>query len=64
MRRMCSTARTFWAGFSGGKLFIDTIDDAWTNRHHRKSPFLFTTRKQAREQFQDVRRVRVSEVKS
>lgn len=56
---------TFWAGYIAGKLHCEDIDDGfggwgqgWT-----KSPRLFTTRAEARKQFEDVRKVKIVEVR-
>ena len=52
-----------WAGFCGGKLLSYWIDDGFGGygKKTRISPAIFRTRKEARSQFEDVRRVRITE---
>lgn len=63
---MAKKDMTAWAGFSDGHLVWFEVDDGWggfgTGRR-RYEPQIFRTRKEAREQFQDVRKVRIVEVK-
>lgn len=44
-------------------LFIDDVDDHWGGSHERKTFAIFRSRAAAREQFQDVRRIEIREVK-
>lgn len=55
----------YWAGFVGGKLDTlqsDTGFGGWGNNFH-PMPAIFTSRDQARRQYQDVREVQITEVK-
>jgi hypothetical protein len=51
----------FWAGFGDGKLMVELADNGfggWGKNFHR-APTLFTSREEARRQFDDVRKVEV-----
>lgn len=51
-----------WGGFTDGKLCWMPMDDRWggvTRMTHK--PALFSTRREAREQFEDVRKVVICE---
>jgi len=48
-----------WGGFSGGKLHKRDIDDYWGGQNKRPAFALFTSYKEARKQYQDVRSVRI-----
>lgn len=50
----------YWAGYIDGK--ID--DDMWGETYLPRSLAIFRTRKEAKESYEDVRRVRVVEVKN
>lgn len=55
--------RQFWGGFVAGKLDIRDVDTGWGgfgNDGKRKMPALFLSRAQAREQYEDVRRIDTS----
>jgi hypothetical protein len=57
---------TFWGGFSEGHLHVDYVNDGWGGfdaEHLSLRPALFRTRKEAREQYCDVRKVIVTEVR-
>lgn len=58
-------SKTFWAGFSDGKICLSDIDDGWGGfvGPHRKSPMIFSSKKAARKQFQDVRKIKITVVK-
>lgn len=49
-----------WGGFSGGRLNIDTVNDYWGGDHQILRPAIFRTRREAREQYQDVRKLIVT----
>lgn len=49
-----------WGGFAEGNLVWRQIDDKFAGENLRMSPAIFKTRREAREQFEDVRRVRIS----
>jgi len=59
------TVTTFWAGFSDGKVSSELIDDGWGGfgKDTRIAIPLFTSRKVARSRYQDVRKVKIVEVK-
>jgi hypothetical protein len=59
-KRAAVVTRLMWGGFSDGKLDVREIEDGWGGENRRQSPMLFTSRKAARQQYEDVRRVRVS----
>ena len=48
-----------WGGFVDGCLHWQTVDDGFGGEHNRLAAALFITRKEAREQYQDVRRVEI-----
>lgn len=53
-----------WAGFCGGKIDIREIDTGWggfgSGEGLRKMPAIFTSRKAARQEYQDVRPISVA----
>lgn len=51
-----------WAGFTDGKLLFYTVDDCFGGSNYHESPAIFKTRKEAKAQFEDVRRVEIKEV--
>lgn len=58
-------AKKFWAGFEGGKIAELSVDMGWGGYGTGdliEAPMLFTTRREARKKFQDVRRVEVREL--
>jgi hypothetical protein len=58
--------RKLWAGFSDGRLFFGEMDTGWggygSGDGMRRMPSLFTTKREAREQFQDARQVEIREL--
>lgn len=46
-----------WGGFIEGKLDIQWIDDGFGGENRRWVPALFLTNKEARQQYEDVRKV-------
>lgn len=56
--------KIMWGGFIADKLDIREIDDGWGGwgQQRRRAPALFTNRKAAREQYQDVRKVDLTEL--
>ena len=50
----------YWGGFCDNCLMHDEIDDGFGGSNIRLSPMLFDTKKEAKLQFQDVRKVIVS----
>lgn len=55
-----------WAGFESGKLCVIEVDAGWGGYgtgDHVKIPAIFSTRKEARKKFEDVRRVTIEEPK-
>lgn len=51
-----------WAGFVNGKILMETCNDYWKGENIRPMPMLFRTKKEAMEQFVDVRKIKISEV--
>lgn len=49
----------WWGGFSGGRIDIHLMDDGWGGKNMRRVPAIFTSYKEARRQYQDVRRIHV-----
>lgn len=57
--------KALWGGFSDGTLCFLSMDDRWGGEEHfTKKPALYRTRREAREQFEDVRRVEIREIKN
>lgn len=56
---------TYWAGFINGKLHWESIDDGFGGWGvgYAKSPRIFKSRMAARKQFEDVREVKIVELK-
>lgn len=52
-----------WGGFSEGHLHIDKIEDGFGGHHYRLSPAIFISKREARLQYEDVRRVEIREIK-
>lgn len=48
-----------WGGFLNGKLDVREMDDGWGGGNRRKAFAIFRNRKDAREQYQDVRRIEI-----
>ncbi len=48
-----------WGGFVCGKLDKRKVDDHWGGENNRPSPAIFTSYKEARRQYRDVRSVQV-----
>lgn len=50
------------AGFVDGRLDVIDIDDGWGGfgDHHRKSPAIFPTKREARKCYQDVRFIQIA----
>lgn len=55
--------RTMWGGFIEGKLSQGRIDDYFGGSNVRVAPAIFYTRREAREQYQDVRKIQIEEVR-
>ncbi len=51
--------KTFWAGFVNGNLGQQRVDDGFGGSNARIAPALFYTRREARTQYDDVRKVLV-----
>jgi len=51
--------REIWGGFSDGRLDRRDVDDYWGGQNKRPALALFTSYKEARRQYQDVRSVRI-----
>lgn len=51
-----------WGGFSSGRLDMREMDDKWGGENKRMVPAIFRNRKEARRQYQDVRRVEIRQV--
>ena len=51
-----------WGAFSDGALLWHEIDDGWRGKNRRLAPAIFKTRREAREQFSDVRKVRITDL--
>jgi hypothetical protein len=49
-----------WGGFSNGKLDVLKIDDGFGGHNERLVPAIFISHKEARRQYQDVRKIRMS----
>jgi hypothetical protein len=58
-------AKKLWGGFSDGKLDIREMDTGWggfgSGDGMRRIPAIFTSRKAAREEYQDVRPIEIKE---
>lgn len=52
-----------WAGFCDGNLHFTMCDDQWGGKNIRLMPSIFKSKKAAQEQYQDVRRVEIREVR-
>lgn len=52
-----------WGGFTDGELAWYRINDEWGGRNIRLSPAIFATRSEARQQFNDVRKVHIAELR-
>jgi hypothetical protein len=48
-----------WGGFVDGKIDRGNIDDHWGGQNERPAPAIFTSCKEARRQYQDVRPVTI-----
>jgi hypothetical protein len=57
---MKKRTRKIWGGFVGGKLDWGEVDDHWGGLNERPALALFTSHKEAREQYQDVRAVEIT----
>ena len=53
---------TVWAGFSAGELAFFVVNDMFGGGNFRRTPAIFLTRSEARNQFADVRRIEIREV--
>ena len=53
--------RSFWAGFVCGQIGQQVIDDGWGGSHKRIAPAIFYSRRAARQQYEDVRKVNISD---
>lgn len=53
-----------WGGFTDNKLDFRIVDDGWGGwgQRRRTMPALFTNRREARRQYEDVRRIELEEV--
>lgn len=60
--RLPRSKADLWAGFQAGQLDYQHVDDGWGGSNHRWAPALFRNRNDARRQYQDVRKVRVTEL--
>jgi hypothetical protein len=56
------TKLIYWCGFMDGKPSLVNIDDKWGGANLRVTPAIFLTRKQAREQYCDVRKIELKVV--
>lgn len=54
--------RIMWGGFINGQLSQGRIDDYFGGSHVRVAPAIFYTRREARNQYQDVRKIQIQEV--
>lgn len=61
MSAISKRSRTMWAGFVSNQYAQQRIDDQWSGKNIRVAMALFYTRKEARQQYQDVRKVTVRE---
>lgn len=56
--------KTYWAGFSGDKPFEHSVDDFWGGKPSMHiAPYLFVKKSEAQKRFEDVRKVKIVEVK-
>jgi hypothetical protein len=51
-----------WGGFVEGRLDKQHIDDGFGGSHIRYAPALFSSRREARQQYQDVRKIGLTEL--
>jgi hypothetical protein len=61
--RMKRETKRWWGGFLDGKLAMCVVDDGWGGHNERWAPAIFSSRKAARQQYRDVRRIVVKEGK-
>lgn len=58
------TTKIYWAGFSEGKLYEEAVNDMWGNEEtFHLAPSLFKIKAEAKKRFEDVRKVKIVEVK-
>lgn len=53
--------KQMWGGFSDGRLDLQLVDDKFGGKNERHVPALFTSRKAALDQYDDVRKVGLTE---
>lgn len=56
--------RELWGGFAEGKLDMRRMNDGFGGTNFRHAPALFTSRQDARQQYEDVRRIGLTELLS
>lgn len=54
------TTMTAYCGFSDGKPHVCIIDDEFGGENMRKSPSIFLTRREAEQQYEDVREITIT----
>jgi hypothetical protein len=50
-----------YAGFVDGKMDVRWIDDMWGGMNKRLAPAIFRIKREARQQYQDVRTIEIKE---
>lgn len=55
--------KIYYAGFVGGCLATLLLDDQFGGKNLRLAPAIFLTRKEARAQYQDVRKILICDVR-
>lgn len=65
---MATNKNKLWAGFTEGKLDLRDMDTGWggfgSGDGMRVIPAIFTTKKAARQEYEDVRPVKIMEVRA
>lgn len=56
-------AKTLWGGFCDDKLDMRDIDDHFGGQNTHAAPSIFTSRKEARRQYEDVRKIKITPVR-
>jgi hypothetical protein len=60
---MSRKSETAWGGFVNDRLGVRKVDDYWGGSNVRDAFAIFRTKAEAREQYEDVRRIVISQAK-